>query len=150
MPTPGDVTQLLEQWREGKPEAAEALLPLVFDDLHRIAQRQFFGENAGHTLQPTAVLNEAWMKLVDQQVDWKDRSHFFAIASQAMRRILVDHARKKSAAKREAPVLLNEPSIDALDVDLAALDHALVALQKLDPAQGKIGELKYFAGLTNE
>ncbi len=146
----GDITTLLARWRAGSAEAGQKLLPLVFDDLHRIAQRQFQGERPNHTLQPTAVLNEAWLKLIEQQVDWKDRSHFFAIAAQAMRRILVDHARKRSAAKRDAPILLEEPSVEGATVDLVALDDALSKLQALDEAQGRIVELKYFAGLTNE
>ncbi len=150
MGTPGEVTILLEQWRAGDAEAGEKLFPLVIDDLQRIARRQFSAERSGHTLQPTAVLNEAWLKLLEQQVGWKDRSHFFAIAAQLMRRVLVDHARKRSASKRDAPLLLSEPSVDPLNVDLVALDDALQQLSRLDSAQGRIVELKYFAGLTNE
>ena len=150
MSTGGDITTLLGRWRQGNAEAADALLPLVFSELHLIAERQFRGERAGHTLQPTAVLNEAWLKLIEQQVDWKDRAHFFGIAAQAMRRILVDHARKRQAAKREAPILLEEPSVEGATVDLVALDTALTALTALDASQARIVELKYFGGLTNE
>jgi RNA polymerase sigma factor (TIGR02999 family) len=145
-----EITALLARWRGGEPDVGEQLLPLVFDDLRRIAQRQFRGERDGHTLQPTAVVNEAYLKLVGQQVDWKDRSHFFAIAAQAMRRILVDHARRRQAQKRDAPELLIEPATDAPSVDLVALDAALETLSALDPSQAKLVELKYFAGLTNE
>lgn len=145
-----DITALLARWRAGSPEAQDALLPLVFEDLRRIARRQFRGEREGHTLQPTAVVNEAWLKLLDQQVDWKDRSHFFAIAAQAMRRILVDHARRRRAQKRDAPEYLVEPSTDAPNVDVLALDAALEELARLDATQVRLIELKYFAGLTNE
>lgn len=149
-PDSGQITALLAKWRSGSAEAGEALLPLVFEDLRRIAQRQFRGERPNHTLQPTAVVNEAFLKLIGQQVDWKDRSHFFAIAAQAMRRILVDHARRRRAQKRDAPELLVEPSTDAPNVDVIALDDALGKLGELDAGQARIVELKYFAGLTNE
>ncbi len=145
-----DITQLLSHWRTSSADVSEQLMPLVFEDLRRIAQRQFRGERPDHTLQPTAVVHEAWLKLLDQHVDWKDRAHFFAIAAQAMRRILVDHARRKQAQKRAAPELLAEPSIDGPRVDLLALDVALEQLAALDPAQARVVELKYFAGLTNE
>ncbi|MBL8909899.1 MAG: sigma-70 family RNA polymerase sigma factor [Archangium sp.] len=143
-----DITALLKKWREGG--SSDELFSVVFENLRRIAASQFRGENAAHTLQPTAVVNEAFMKLMGQRVDFKDRSHFFALAAQAMRRILVDHARQKRAQKRVAPELHEEPSIDGIDVDVIALDGALVKLAALDEAQAKVVELKYFAGLTNE
>lgn len=143
-----DITALLRKWREGG--SSDELFSVVFENLRRIAAAQFRGENAAHTLQPTAVVNEAWVKLIGQRADFKDRSHFFAIAAQAMRRILVDHARQKRAQKRIAPELHEEPSIDGIDVDVIALDTALEKLGALDAQQAKIVELKYFAGLTNE
>jgi RNA polymerase sigma factor (TIGR02999 family) len=143
-----DITGLLKKWREGG--SPDQLFTVVFENLRRIAASQFKGERADHTLQPTAVVNEAWLKLMGQRADFKDRSHFFAIAAQAMRRILVDHARQKRAAKRIAPELHEEPSIDGLDVDVIALDGALEKLAGLDANQTKVVELKYFAGLTNE
>lgn len=143
-----DITGLLKQWREGG--SSDELFSVVFENLRRIAASQFRAENAAHTLQPTAVVNEAWVKLMGQRADFKDRSHFFAIAAQAMRRILVDHARQKRAQKRVAPELHEEPSIDGVDVDVIALDGAIEKLSALDPHQAKVVELKYFAGLTNE
>ncbi|GMU61114.1 MAG: hypothetical protein AMXMBFR34_28770 [Myxococcaceae bacterium] len=143
-----DITALLQQWREGGP--SEALFSVVFDNLRRIAAAQFRSERSDHTLQPTAVVNEAWMKLVGQRADFEDRAHFFAIAAQAMRRILVDHARQKRAQKRAAPELIEEPAVEGKGVDVIALDTALQKLAQLDPAQARVVELKYFAGLTNE
>jgi RNA polymerase sigma factor (TIGR02999 family) len=143
-----DITGLLKKWREGG--SPDELFTVVFDNLRRIAASQFKGERADHTLQPTAVVNEAWLKLMGQRADFKDRSHFFAIAAQAMRRILVDHARQKRAQKRSAPELYEEPSIDGVTVDVIALDGALEKLAALDHGQAKLVELKYFAGLTNE
>jgi len=144
----GEITALLAQWRSGKVH--DQLFALVFGQLRRIAANQFKGEREGHTLQPTAVVNEAWLKLVAQQVDFQDRAHFFALAAQAMRRILVDHARQKRAQKREAPTWLEEPSTGGPQVDVIALDVALEKLAALDRAQARVVELKYFGGLTNE
>ncbi|MFO0594908.1 MAG: sigma-70 family RNA polymerase sigma factor [Myxococcaceae bacterium] len=146
----GEITALLAQWRTGGPEAGEKLFELVFESLRRIAANQFRGERANHTLQPTAVVNEVWLKLVGQQASFNDRAHFFALAAQAMRRILVDHARQRRAQKRDAPELLEEPSSGAPNVDVLALDDALQKLVALDKDQARIVELKYFAGLTNE
>lgn len=143
-----DITSLLAQWRAGGP--SDELFKVVFENLRRIAASQFKSERADHTLQPTAVVNEAWMKLISQRADFKDRAHFFAIAAQAMRRILVDHARQKRAQKRDAPELLEEPSTGGLNVDVLALDDALEKLTALDGQQARVVELKYFAGLTNE
>jgi len=156
-PPPGDVTRLLIAWNEGDQAAVERLMPLVYAELRGIAERQFRRERAGHTLQPTAVVHEAYFRLVDQtRVTWKNRGHFFAIAAQAMRRILIDHARAREAQKRggnEIQVSLDvgiaspEP-VD--DVDLLALDEALVRLKTLDDAQAKIVELRFFGGLSIE
>jgi RNA polymerase sigma-70 factor, ECF subfamily len=154
---PGEVTRLLIAWNEGDEAAVERLMPLVYAELRRIAERQFRRERAGHTLQPTAVVHEAYFRLIDQtRVTWKNRGHFFAIAAQAMRRILIDHARAREADKRggnETVVSLDvgiaspEP-VD--DVDLLALDEALVRLKTLDDAQAKIVELRFFGGLSIE
>jgi len=152
---PGEVTRLLIAWNDGDRAAVERLMPLVYAELRRIAERQFRRERAGHTLQPTAVVHEAYFRLVDQtRVTWKNRGHFFAIAAQAMRRILIDHARAREAEKRggkEVQVSLDvgiaspEP-VD--DVDLLALDEALVRLKALDDAQARIVELRFFGGLS--
>lgn len=144
----GEITALLAQWQSG--QAHDKLFGLVFGQLRRIAANQFKGEREGHTLQPTAVVNEAWLKLVAQKVSFQDRAHFFAIAAQAMRRILVDHARQKRAQKREAPAWLEEPSSGGPNVDVIALDVSLEKLSALDQTQARVVELKYFAGLTNE
>jgi len=154
-PERGEVTRLLVAWNAGDRDAVEKLMPLVYAELRRIAERQFRRERAGHTLQPTAVVHEAYFRLVDQtRVTWKNRGHFFAIAAQAMRRILIDHARAREADKRggrEDRVTLDvgiaspEP---ADDVDLLALDEALVRLKALDAPQAKIVELRFFGGLS--
>lgn len=154
-PEKGEVTRLLIAWNAGDREAVERLMPLVYAELRRIAERQFRRERAGHTLQPTAVVHEAYFRLVDQtRVTWKNRGHFFAIAAQAMRRILIDHARAREADKRggrEERVTLDlgiaspEP---ADDVNLLALDEALVRLKALDEPQARIVELRFFGGLS--
>jgi RNA polymerase sigma factor (TIGR02999 family) len=156
-PRPGEVTQLLIAWNAGDRSAVERLMPLVYAELREIAERQFRRERAGHTLQPTAVVHEAYFRLVDQtRATWKNRGHFFAIAAQAMRRILIDHARAREAQKRggrEDRVTLDvgiaspEP---ADDIDLIALDEALVRLKALDEPQAKIVELRFFGGLSIE
>jgi len=154
---PGEVTRLLVAWNAGDSSAVERLMPLVYAELREIAERQFRRERAGHTLQPTAVVHEAYFRLVDQtRVSWKNRGHFFAIAAQAMRRILIDHARAREAEKRggrEDRVTLDvgiaspEP---ADDIDLLALDQALVRLKELDEPQARIVELRFFGGLSIE
>jgi len=156
-PERGEVTRLLIAWNAGDREAVERLMPLVYAELRGIAERQFRRERVGHTLQPTAVVHEAYFRLVDQtRVTWKNRGHFFAIAAQAMRRILIDHARAREADKRggrEDRVTLDvgiaspEP---ADDVDLLALDEALVRLRALDEPQARIVELRFFGGLSIE
>jgi RNA polymerase sigma factor (TIGR02999 family) len=150
-----DVTRLLVQWTEGDPKALEDLLPLVYDELRRLAQRYLRRESAGHTLQGTALVHEAYLRLVDQNVSWQSRAHFFAIAAQMMRRILVDHARARNAAKRGdggCKVTLDEGLVSAeqRDVNVIALDEALTNLAKLDPQQSQIVELRFFAGLSIE
>ncbi len=156
---PGEVTRLLLAWNAGDRAALERLMPLVYSELREIAGRHFRRERPGHTLQPTAVVHEAYFRLVDQtRVTWKNRGHFLAIASQAMRRILIDHARGRGAEKRGGHaerVTLDlgtemaspEPT---REVDLLALDEALERLKALDGAQAQIVELRFFGGLTVE
>ncbi len=150
---------LLRAWRAGDQAALDALMPLVYRELHGMAARHMSGERAGHMLQSTALVNEAFMRLVDQRVDWQSRAHFFAIASSAMRRILVDHARRVHTDKRGkavAPLSLDEalavaaPAPQMGDLDLFSLDRALQKLEALDPQQGRIVELRFFGGLTVE
>jgi len=153
----GEITELLAQWRTGGAAVGDKLFELVFENLRRIAANQFRGERPNHTLQPTAVVNEAWMKLVGQQAHFNDRAHFFAIAAQAMRRILVDHARARLTEKRGGQIP-RVPLDDALTISLdagsdrllVALDDALMTLKGVDPAQSRLVELRYFAGLTLE
>jgi RNA polymerase sigma factor (TIGR02999 family) len=151
------VTELLREWTAGNSAAMDELLPFVYAELRRRAARYLRHERINHTLQPTALVHEAYLRLVDQQtVEWKDRGHFFAIAAQAMRRILVDHAKHKNRVKRGGPVA--DLQIDAeLDVstvgsnlDIEALDEAMSRLAKFDPQQERLVELRYFAGLSME
>ena len=151
-----DITTLLRQWSEGRAEALDELLPQVYDELRRRASAYLKRERPGHTLQTTALVHEAYLKLVDQRMEggWNDRGHFFAIAAQAMRRILVDHARHRHREKRGGPdesLPLEEALLavaDESDVDLVALDEALTRLAAIDPHQQKLVELRYFAGLS--
>jgi RNA polymerase sigma factor (TIGR02999 family) len=151
---PGELTRLLLAWSNGDSGALEALIPLVYDELHSLAERYLAHEDSGHTLQPTAVVHEAYLKLVDQKrVTWRNREHFFAIAAQAMRRLLVDHARRRDAQKRggaatRVPLEDAALSITPRDADVVALDRALEKLAALDARQAKIVELRYFGGLT--
>ena len=154
---PPDVTQLLLAWREGDESIAERLLPVVYAELHRQAERAMRREGPGHTLQATALVNEAYLRLVDQsRVEWRNRAHFFGVAATVMRRILVDHARARHAAKRGGDVqqlTLSEADapVDASDgVDVLALHEALEHLATLDPVQARLVELRYFTGLTIE
>jgi RNA polymerase sigma factor (TIGR02999 family) len=150
------ITLLLGKWSKGDYSALGELAPAVYRELHKIAQSYLRRERAGHTLQPTALVNEAYLKLVKQQgVEWQSRAHFFGIAAQAMRRILVDHARGHLREKRGGWV--QTISLDgAVDVtggraaELVALDEALDALARLDPQQSRIVELRFFAGLSIE
>jgi RNA polymerase sigma-70 factor (ECF subfamily) len=156
MASPHDVTALLGEWSRGNRDALNELLPHVYAELRRIADRQFRMERIDHTLQPTALVNEVYLRLVDQrQVDWQDRAHFFGVAAQVMRRILVDHARRHSANKRGDGVRC--VSIDeakevasSSEIPVLALDHALDRLEKVDPELAKIVELRAFGGLTIE
>ncbi len=155
-PPPHELTQLLLAWSEGDRAALDKLLPLVYDELRRLARHYMSRERAGHTLQTTALVNEAYLRLIDQkQVRWQNRAHFFAIAAQFMRRILVDHARKHAYAKRGGGarrVPLDEAATVSQEraADLVALDEALTSLTEIDPQQGRIVELKFFGGLSTE
>jgi RNA polymerase sigma factor (TIGR02999 family) len=152
----GDITALLGQWQSGSEQALNALTPLVYNELRRLAQSYLNREKPGHTLQGTALVHEAYLRLVDQrQVQWRDRNHFFALAAELIRRILVDHARSKHAEKRggDQVKLSLEQGMDAPvpgDIDLIALDDALQVLGRTDPQQSRIVELRYFAGLKIE
>jgi RNA polymerase sigma factor (TIGR02999 family) len=154
--TPQNVTQLLIGWSKGDKQALDALLPLVYEELRRQASRYLRRERVGHTLQTTALIHEAYLKLVDQKnVQWQNRAHFFGIAAQLMRRILVDHARTRKRAKRggsDIRVSFNEAEAMAAgkDLDIVALDEALHRLAEIDEQQSKIVELKFFSGLTVE
>jgi RNA polymerase sigma factor (TIGR02999 family) len=150
-----DVTLLLGEIRRGDRTAVDRLLPIVYAELRRIAGGYLRAERPGHTLQPTALVHEAYMRLVDQRdVAWESRAHFVAVAAQTMRRILVDHARARLAGKRSgglARVELSEglASVEQRDVDLIDLDAALERLEEMDPRMARVVELKYFGGLTN-
>ena len=152
----GEVTQLLSDARQGAPGAHDQLFSIVYSELRRIAANYMRRERADHTLQATALVHEAYMQLVDQtRVNWQSRAHFFGVAAQLMRRILVDHARNQGAQKRggNAQVLNIEDSIGIASVPEVAfdeLDEALNRLQQLDPDQAKLVELRFFGGLTVE
>jgi len=162
MQPPGGVTQLLIDWSKGDQKALDKLMPLVYSELRRLAGNYLRRERLGHTLQPTALVNEAYLKLIDQKnAKWQNRTQFYGVAAQLMRRILVDHARQHQAAKRGgsdqqrlsitsagqlgAKQLTNEPA-----VDLLALHEALNELAEIDPQQSRIVELKFFGGLSIE
>ncbi len=154
---PQDVTRSLNAWRQGDRDALSGVLPVIYGELRRLAASYFQHERASHTLQPTALVHEAFLRLAHQQrSDWHSRAHFFAIAATMMRRILVDHARGREVAKRghgrpavpleEARQVAAETPLPA--VDLVALDEALSRLSTLDPVQGRLVELRYFGGLS--
>ena len=157
-PDAADVTRLLQEWRDGRRDALERLMPLVYDELHLIASRHNAREWRGGALQTTALVNEAFLKLVGQRsVDWRSRAHFFAIAATLMRRILVDPARRERRTKHggnAVAVPLDDavaPAPASLDaIDTMALDAALRKLEAVDPAQARIVELRFFGGLTVE
>jgi RNA polymerase sigma-70 factor (ECF subfamily) len=155
-PPQHEITQLLAEWRDGNQSALDELYPLVYDELHRLARRYMSRERKGHTLQTTALINEAYVRLVDQKnVHWANRSHFFAISAQIMRRILIDHARRHAYAKRgggaqqvsleEVAAITPNPSRE-----LVRLDEALKSLAEMDPRRSQVVELRYFGGLSNE
>jgi RNA polymerase sigma factor (TIGR02999 family) len=163
----GDVTRLLQRWADGDAAALEALWPLVYDDVRRLARRQMAGERGDHTLQGTALVNEAFIRLAGQRVfEWQNREQFLSLAAQIMRRVLVDYARQRSAQRRgdgarrvslhdtQAAIEIDEAqALHALNderVDVLAIDTALTKLSAIDAPQGRIVELRYFGGLTLE
>ena len=154
-PPPG-VTQLLVEWRRGNQAALDELFPIVYDELRRLARGYLRQERPGHTLQPTALVHEAYLRLIGQRsVSWENRAQFFGLAAQMMRRILVNHALGRHAAKRggHAQRIPLDDALDVLEarqVDVIALDSALKALHDLDPRQSQIVELRFFGGLTVE
>jgi RNA polymerase sigma factor (TIGR02999 family) len=154
--TTQQVTRLLRDWSNGDQSALEQLTPLVYSELRRLAARYLRKERSDHTLQSTALVHEAFIRLVDQRdVKWQNRAHFFGVAAQMIRRILVDHARGRQASKRGsgAPRLSLDEALatpERKDLDLIALDDALNSLGKIDPQQARIVELRFFTGLTVE
>ena len=156
MSEPGNITQLLVQHQSGNKDALDAMFPLVYDELRRLAASRLRNERDDHTLQPTALVHEAYMRLIEQHSQtWQNRAHFFGLAAEMMRRILVNHAVKRNADKRfgnQTRLALDE-MIDFTqghDVNLIKLDEAMTTLAGFDPKQTKIVELKFFGGLTNE
>ena len=155
-PSSHEITQLLRAWSEGEEEALDKLIPLVYDELHRLARRYMAHERPEHTLQTSALVNEAYLRLVDTtQASWQDSTHFFAVCAQVMRRILVDWARSRQALKRGAaahPVELDEAwvSVEEPRTDWVALDDALKALAAFDARKSRVVELRFFGGLSAE
>jgi RNA polymerase sigma factor (TIGR02999 family) len=155
-PAPHEVTQLLIDWSNGKQDAVEPLFPLVYEELRRLAHRYMRRERPGHTLQTTAVVHEAYLRLIDQNhVQWQNRAHFFAIAAHMMRRILITHAQSHAYAKRGGGALkvsLDEAAIlsQARAGELIALDDALKSLAIIDVRRSQVVELRFFGGLSNE
>lgn len=152
-----EITELLQDWKAGDEMAFERLLPLVYDPLRRLAVRQFESESAGHTLQPTALVHEAYLKILGRDPGrLENRTHFFALAAKAMRQILVDHARRRGASKRAGDLhrvtltdALGEPlTVGERIVDALALDEALARLEEFRPRAARVVELRYFGGLT--
>ncbi|MEZ5306711.1 MAG: sigma-70 family RNA polymerase sigma factor [Pyrinomonadaceae bacterium] len=149
------ITVLLQELRSGNENVLEELIPIVYGELRRLAAGYLRRERVGHTLQPTALVNEAYLKLVDKEIDWQNRAHFFGVAARSMREILIDHARRRNMQKRGG--LATHISFDEAyqhndesAVDLLKLNEALESLEAADPRQAKIVEMKFFAGLTLE
>jgi RNA polymerase sigma factor (TIGR02999 family) len=153
-PEKGDVSRLIARWQEGDEAALPRLMPLVYAELRRLARRYLRGERSGHTLQPTALVHEAWMRLNGGARPLQNRAHFFAICAHLMRQVLVDHARARDAQKRFGGAVrveldLETPAVEAAP-ELLAVDEALTALEKLDGRKARIIELRFFAGLSIE
>jgi RNA polymerase sigma factor (TIGR02999 family) len=153
MQVPADFTQLLTEWRSGNPQALDRLTPLVYDELRRLARGYMRAERGSHTLQATAVVHEAFLRLIQANVTLQDRGHFFALASRLMRRVLVDHAKSRSRKKRNSGA--RGPSAEdaaetppPMDFDVVALDDAIDGLQHMEPRLAQVIELHYFGGLT--
>ena len=156
LPSPNDVTQLLVAWGDGDQTARDQLMPLVYTELHRLAHRHIKKERPGHTLQTSALVNEAYLRLVDQRdVQWQSRAHFFGIAAQMMRRILVDYARNRQFAKRGGKGLQVSLDVELVatkqrSADVVSLDDALNELATIDERKGRVVELKFFGGCSIE
>jgi RNA polymerase sigma factor (TIGR02999 family) len=155
VPSPKEVTRLLVDWGNGDQAALDELIPLVYDELHRLAGRYMRRESQGHTLQTSALINEAYLRLIDQKsVQWQNRAHFFGVAAQLMRRILVDHARSRARAKRgggaQMVSLAEQGGVSKEVAEVIALDEALKNLAEIDPRKSQIVEMKFFGGLTTE
>jgi RNA polymerase sigma-70 factor, ECF subfamily len=153
--SPKEVTRLLVDWGKGDQAALDELIPLVYDELRRLAGRYMRRESRDHTLQTSALVNEAYLRLVDQKsVEWQNRAHFFGVAAQLMRRILVDHARSRLRAKRggraQMVSLAEQAGMSEEVAEVIALDEALKRLAELDPRKSQLVEMKFFGGLTNE
>lgn len=150
------VTQLLQDWRSGQADALERLTPLVYDELRRLADRYMKTERAGHTLQATAIVHEAYVRLIDMQIPWEDRAHFFSVAARLMRRILVDHAKTRRADKRGGggqtmfELKAHEQQSSDIGFDIVDIDSALTQLAAVDPRLVQMVEIHYFAGLSSE
>ena len=154
-PAAEDISTLLRAWSDGDQSALERLTPIVYDELHRLARRYMKGEHSGHSLQATALVNEAYMRLVDyERMQWQNRAHFFAVSAQLMRRILVEHARRHNLKRGggvqhvsldEAAMVDGDP-----DADLVALDDAMNGLARLDPRKVQVVEMRFFGGLSVE
>jgi RNA polymerase sigma-70 factor (ECF subfamily) len=152
-----DVSALLRAWGDGDQDALHALTPIVYEELHRLARHYMRRERSGHSLQATALVNEAYMRLADYtRMQWQDRAHFFAVSAQVMRRILVDHARRHNVKRGRGiqcvsleDVAVVAPNEDA-ETDLVALDQALIGLTRIDPRKAQIVEMRFFGGLTVE
>jgi RNA polymerase sigma-70 factor (ECF subfamily) len=155
-PSPEEVTQLLKNWRSGDQSALDTLMPLVYDELHRMARRYMRRERAGHTLQTSALVNEAYLRLAGQRdIEWQSRAHFFAVAARVMRHLLVDYARNQKYAKRGGgaqQVTLDEAAIVSTgrNEQLLALDEALARLASIDNRKSRLVELRYFGGMSTE
>ena len=155
--TDTNVSALLRAWSDGDQQALQSLTPIVHDELHRLARHYMRRERSGHSLQPTALVNEAYMRLADYtSMQWQDRAHFFAVSAQVMRRILVDHARRRNVKRGRGihhvsleHVVVVAPNGES-ETDLAALDEALIDLARIDPRKAQIVEMRFFGGLTVE
>ena len=152
-----DVSALLRAWSDGDQDALQALTPIVYEELHRLARDYMRRERSGHSLQATALVNEAYMRLADYtRMQWQDRAHFFAVSAQAMRRILVDHARRHNVKRGGGVqhVSLEDVAVVArgedVETDLVALDEALIGLTRIDPRKAQIVEMRFFGGMTVE
>ncbi len=158
-PSGDDISGLLRAWSAGEPEALEKLTPIVYDELRRLARRYMRGERPGHSLQTTALVNEAYTRLVDyKRMQWNDRAHFFAVSAQLMRRILVEHARRHNLKRGggvrhislEEAAMVGAAEDSQQHVDLVALDDALIALSQIDPRKVQVVEMRFFGGLSVE